>query len=81
MARAKSKRIAQNDIKLQAAMKGLADGTYTSVYSAANAHGLSHKTLGRHVAGGKSCAEAKKEQQKNAPQSWKIPKNLNIDYP
>jgi hypothetical protein len=63
MARAKSKRLAQNDIKLQAAMKGLADGTYTSVYSAAKHHGLSHKTLGRHVDGGKSCAEAKEEEQ------------------
>ena len=63
MVRARSKRTAENDIKLQAAMDGLADGTYSTIYSAAKHLGLSHKTLGRHVAGGKSCAQAKEEEQ------------------
>jgi hypothetical protein len=63
MVRRKSKRAAENKIKLQAAMEGLTTGTYSSVYSAAKALGLSHKTLGRHMNGGKSCAEAKEEEQ------------------
>jgi hypothetical protein len=63
MVRHRSRRAAENDIKIQAAKRALADGTYSTVYSASKALGLSHKTLGRHMKGGKSCAEAKEEEQ------------------
>ena len=63
MVRARSKRTAENDIKLQAAMDGLADGTYSTIYSAAKHLSLSHKTLGRRVAGGKSYAQAREDAQ------------------
>jgi hypothetical protein len=63
MVRCRSTRAAENDIKIQAAKRGLSNGTYSTVYSAAMGVGMSHKTLGRHMKGGKSCAEAKEEQQ------------------
>ena len=61
MVRARSKRAAENDIKLQAAMNRLADSTYSTIYSAAKHLSLSHKTLGRRVARGKSYAQARED--------------------
>jgi 4-hydroxybenzoate polyprenyltransferase len=63
MVRPKSQHAAQTEAKVQAAMKGLEVGTYSSIWSAANAVGMSHKTLTRRVNGGKSCAQAKENDQ------------------
>jgi hypothetical protein len=41
----------------------LADGTYSGIYSTTKALGLSHKPLGQHMKGCKSCAEAREEEQ------------------
>ena len=63
MVRARSKQAAENDIKLQAAVDRLADSTYSTIYSAAKHLSLSHKTLRRCIARGKSYAQAREDAQ------------------
>ena len=60
----KSKKTAETDAKVTAAINGLSEGLYSTPYTAAQALKLNRKTLYRRLAGGKSQAEGKENQQK-----------------
>jgi len=49
--------------KIQTALAGIKDGTYTSVYQAAKELGVSRATLDRRLKGGKSRTKAKESAQ------------------
>jgi Tc5 transposase DNA-binding domain len=63
MMRQKSEKTAETDAKVEAAKEGLSKGLYSTPYAAAKALQLSQKTLYWRLAGGKSHAEGKENQQ------------------
>lgn len=63
MTRRKSEKTAETNAKVKAAIQGLSEGLYSTPYAAAQALGLHRKTLYRRLAGGKSPAEGKENQQ------------------
>ena len=63
MARRKSLKAAETEAKVQKALAGLADGTYTNAYMAANTLQLSYATLRRRTNGGMSRAEGREVTQ------------------
>jgi len=63
MTRHKSEKTAETDAKVKAAIEGLSKGLYLTPYAAAKALQLERKTLYRRLAGGKSRAEGKDNQQ------------------
>ena len=63
MTRHKSEKAAETDAKIEAAIEGLSNGLYSTPYAAAQALQLSRNTLHRRLAGGKSRAQGKENQQ------------------
>ena len=63
MTRHKSEKAAETDAKVKAAIEGLSNGLYSTPFAAAHALQLSRATLYRRLAGGKSRAEGKQNQQ------------------
>ena len=63
MTRHKSEKAAETDAKVKAAIEGLSSGLYSTPYVAAKALELSRNTLHRRLAGGKSRAQGKENQQ------------------
>ena len=63
MTRHKSEKAAETDAKVKAAIEGLSSGLYSTPYVAAKALELSRNTLHRRLAGGKSHAQGKENQQ------------------
>jgi uncharacterized protein YoaH (UPF0181 family) len=63
MTRHKSEKAAETDAKVKAAIEGLSSGLYSTPYAAAKALELSPNTLNRRIAGGKSRAQGKENQQ------------------
>ena len=59
MARRKSTKAVETEAKVQKALAGLADGTYTNACEAANTLQLSYATLRRRTNGGRSRAEGR----------------------
>jgi len=55
--------VAESECKVQLALAGLNDGTYTSIGQASRALEVSKTTLHRRVKGGKSRAQGKENQQ------------------
>ena len=63
MTHRKSEKAVETDAKVDAAMKGLSNGLYKTLYAAATALGLNRAMLSRRLAGGNSHAERKENQQ------------------
>ena len=61
--RLRSEKMTETDTKVEAAVKGLANGLYKTPYITAIALGLSRAMLSRRLAGGNSQAEGKENQQ------------------
>ena len=79
MTRHKSEKTAEIDAKVKAAIEGLSNGLYSTPYAAAQALQLSRDTLYRRLAGGKSRAEGKENQQNLTLAEEQAPMDYSID--